>query len=197
MFTMQDEERIWEGGRGGPALQMQTGEFKRFVEKGWEREKQDRNLSGERGEGEKESWVRVIDGEKKRDKDLDIGRERQANREKTRWYIARGWYKKGNGRDWRRKARKKLGDGKEERASSEYLMGSGGVYWSARQRRPFHLVIQLFSHLVDVVSPCEGSGRTLRPPMQSRRVALENMKVAAPLENQGAARGCRLENGRL
>lgn len=55
MFTMQDEERISEGGRGGPALQMQTGEFKRFVEKGWEREKQDRNLSGERGEGEKES----------------------------------------------------------------------------------------------------------------------------------------------
>lgn len=32
----------------------------------------------------------MIDGEKKRDKDLDIGRERQANREKTRWYIARG-----------------------------------------------------------------------------------------------------------
>lgn len=99
------------------------------------------------------------------------------NRKKTKWQIARAWDGKSGGE--REKERivkergKKLGDGKGERGSSEYLMGSGGVYWSTRQCRLFHLVIQLFRHLADVVSSCEGLGRTLRPPTQSRRVALE------------------------
>lgn len=82
---------------------------------------------------------------------------------------------------------------KRERRSREYLMESGGVYRSARQRRLFHLVIQLFSHLVDVVSPCEGSGHTLRHPMQSDRITLKNSKVMILWVSDRAIQSCRLE----
>lgn len=104
---------------------------------------------------------------------------------KRQYHIVRAWEKKNvregkqNGWGKDKRATVKLGDRKGETGSSECLMESGGVYWSARQRRLFHLVIQLFSHLVDVVSSCEGLVRTLRPPMQNRRVALKNMKVMA------------------
>lgn len=105
------------------------------------------------------------------------------------------------GRRQRKKKRKKtreIGRWKErERRSREYLMESGGVYRSARQRRLFHLVIQLFSHLVDVVSPCEGSGRTLRHPMQSDRITLKNSKVMILWVSDRAIQSCRLENGWL
>lgn len=101
------------------------------------------------------------------------------------------------GRRQRKKKRKKtreIGRWKErERRSREYLMESGGVYRSARQRRLFHLVIQLFSHLVDVVSPCEGSGRTLRHPMQSDRITLKNSKVMILWVSDRAIQSCRLE----
>lgn len=93
--------------------------------------------------------------------------------------------------------REKLGDGKGERGGSECLMGSGGVYRSARQRRLFHLVIQLSSHLLDVVSPCEDCGRTLRPPMRRRRVALQNIKVRAPWERRGERERWRERDPRL
>lgn len=76
-----------------------------------------------------------------------------------------------------------------ESAGSEYLMGSGGVYRSAQQRRLFHLVIQLFSHLVDVVSPCEGSGRT-HTATRSR----QHQSYGSVERERSGTGGCGLEN---
>lgn len=123
--------------------------------------------------------------------------DRNERKRETAGHITTECNKK-NGTETEKKEEKEntreIGRWKErERRSREYLMESGGVYRSARQRRLFHLVIQLFSHLVDVVSPCEGSGRTLRHPMQSDRITLKNSKVMILWVSDRAIQSCTLE----
>lgn len=107
----------------------------------------------------------------------EIGKRLRGEREKGR----RSWRKKSKNEEGGKKKRKR-----REGDSSEYLMGSGGVYRSTRQCSLFHLVIQLFSHLVDVVSPCERSGRWLRPPVQILRVESHSKKTHERNSSAGA-----------
>lgn len=123
--------------------------------------------------------------------------DRNERKRETAGHITTECNKK-NGTETKKKEEKEntreIGRWKErERRSREHLMESGGVYRSAWQRRLFHLVIQLFSHLVDVVSPCEGSGRILRPPMQSDRITLKNSQVMILWVSDRAIQSCRLE----
>lgn len=70
-----------------------------------------------------------------------------------------------------------------EEGSGEYLVGSDGVYWSMWQLRLFHLVIQLFSHLLDVPASNSGAqartqkGKVMDPQRQASSTRLQPGKI--------------------